>query len=265
MRVRLLVTPDVLTEGRIAITATDVPTLRSLQLKGRIADVEPMTDDDLAKSEQYTDDFYDDIVSTDHIPRDLLERVRPREFVDVHGGGRGALRPDARTARGHVGAMTQDEDIVLSSLRECFEGAIPAIIATASAAGIPNVTYLSRVPVRRRRAHRALEPVLLEDGAQPRREPRASMVLVDPTTYDEYRLTVVFERTVRRGADLREAARRRRRGGRLPRHAGRLQAQGRGRVPGARRSSVLNEPYARILCAGSQARPARRSVSSSLG
>ncbi len=78
---RLLVTPDVLTEGRIAITATDVPTLRSLQLKGRIADVEPMTDDDLAKSEQYTNDFYDDIVSTDHIPRDLLERVRPREFV----------------------------------------------------------------------------------------------------------------------------------------------------------------------------------------
>jgi hypothetical protein len=80
VRVRLLVTPDVLTDGRIAITATDVPTLRSLQLKGRIADVEPMTDDDLAKSEQYTNDFYDDIVSTDHIPRDLLERVRPREF-----------------------------------------------------------------------------------------------------------------------------------------------------------------------------------------
>jgi hypothetical protein len=81
VQVRLLVTPDVLTEGRIAITATDVPTLRSLQLKGRIADVEPMTDDDLAKSEQYTNDFYDDIVSTDHIPRDLLERVRPREFA----------------------------------------------------------------------------------------------------------------------------------------------------------------------------------------
>jgi hypothetical protein len=81
VRVRLLVTPDVLAQGRIAITATDVPTLRSLQLKGRVSDVEPMTDDDLAKSEQYTDDFYDDIVSTDHIPRDLLERARPREFL----------------------------------------------------------------------------------------------------------------------------------------------------------------------------------------
>lgn len=81
VRVRLLVTPEVLAEGRIAITATDVPTLRSLQLKGHVVGVEPMTGDDLAKSQQYTDDFYDDIVSTDHIPRDLLERARPRQFL----------------------------------------------------------------------------------------------------------------------------------------------------------------------------------------
>jgi len=83
VRGRLLVTPDVLAEGRIAITATDVPTLRSLQLKGRIVDVEPMTDADLGKSEQYTNDFYDDIVRADHIPRDLLERARPRQFQAV--------------------------------------------------------------------------------------------------------------------------------------------------------------------------------------
>lgn len=81
VRVRLLVTPDVRADGRIAITATDVPTLRSLQLKGRIVEVAPMTAADLAKSEQYTDDFYADIERTDHIPRDLLERVRPREFL----------------------------------------------------------------------------------------------------------------------------------------------------------------------------------------
>jgi hypothetical protein len=81
VRVRLLVTPDVLAKGRIAITATDVPTLRSLQLKGHVADVEPMTEGDAMKSEQYIDDFYTDIASTDRIPRDLLERVRPREFL----------------------------------------------------------------------------------------------------------------------------------------------------------------------------------------
>ena len=81
VRVRLLVKPEDVAAGRIAITATDVPTLRSLQLKGRIVDVQPMNDTDLAKSGQYIDDFYDDIVGTDHIPRDLLERVRPTEFV----------------------------------------------------------------------------------------------------------------------------------------------------------------------------------------
>ena len=81
VRVRLLVKPEDVGSGRIAITATDVPTLRSLQLKGHILGVEPMTEADLVKSEQYTTDFYDDIVDTDHIPRDLLERVRPRDFV----------------------------------------------------------------------------------------------------------------------------------------------------------------------------------------
>ena len=36
-------------------------------------------------------------------------------------------------------------DIRLSQLSRCFEGAIPAVVATASADGTPNVTYLSRV------------------------------------------------------------------------------------------------------------------------
>ena len=96
--------------------------------------------------------------------------------------------------------MTQDEDIMLSSLRECFEGAIPAIIATASAAGIPNVTYLSRVRYVDEE-HIALSNQFFSKTARNLAEnPVASVVLVDPTSYDEYRLKVVFERTVRRGA-----------------------------------------------------------------
>ncbi len=35
--------------------------------------------------------------------------------------------------------------ISLRELHRCFEGAIPAVIATASSDGTPNVTYLSRV------------------------------------------------------------------------------------------------------------------------
>ncbi len=96
--------------------------------------------------------------------------------------------------------MTQDDGIMLSSLRECFEGAIPAIIATASAAGIPNVTYLSRVRYVDE-DHIALSNQFFSKTARNLAEnPMASVVLVDPTSYDEYRLKVVFERTVRRGA-----------------------------------------------------------------
>ena len=41
--------------------------------------------------------------------------------------------------------MNDPERIPLDRLNLCFEGAIPAVVATASADGTPNVTYLSRV------------------------------------------------------------------------------------------------------------------------
>src|SRR5688500_1560472 len=89
--------------------------------------------------------------------------------------------------------------IPLSHLARCFEGAIPAVIATASGAGTPNITYLSRV-------HRvdderiALSNQFFSKTAKNLAEnPRGNVLLVDPTTYDQYRLTVAYERTERRG------------------------------------------------------------------
>jgi adenylate cyclase len=89
--------------------------------------------------------------------------------------------------------------IPLSRLSRCFEGAIPAVIATASANGVPNITYLSRV-------HRvddervALSNQFFSKTAKNLAEnPRASVLLLDPTTYDQFRLTVAYERTERRG------------------------------------------------------------------
>jgi predicted pyridoxine 5'-phosphate oxidase superfamily flavin-nucleotide-binding protein len=88
----------------------------------------------------------------------------------------------------------------LRDLYRCFEGAVPAVIATASSDGTPNVTYLSRV--------RAIddERVALSNQFFSKtvrnltENPRASVLLIDPVKYHEYRLTLVFERTERRGA-----------------------------------------------------------------
>src|SRR4051812_17936669 len=47
--------------AQVAITAASVPTLRSLQMKGRVVRMENLTDVDEAKQAQYVTDFTDDI------------------------------------------------------------------------------------------------------------------------------------------------------------------------------------------------------------
>lgn len=95
--------------------------------------------------------------------------------------------------------MNDPERIPLDRLNLCFEGAIPAVVATASADGTPNVTYLSRVRMVDA-DHIALSNQFFSKTARNLAEnPRASMLIIDPTTYDEYRLELVYERTDRRG------------------------------------------------------------------
>ncbi len=90
--------------------------------------------------------------------------------------------------------------IGLRRLERCFSGVVPAVIATTAADGTPNVTYLSRVhPVDDERV--ALSNQFFSKTARNLIEnPRASLLIVDPTTHDEYRLTIEYERTERRGA-----------------------------------------------------------------
>ncbi len=87
----------------------------------------------------------------------------------------------------------------LDDLRMAFDGAVPAVVVTADAAGVPNVTYLSRV--RRVGDERvALSNQFLSKTARNLAEnPRASVLVLDPTNYDQYRLHLVYERTERRG------------------------------------------------------------------
>jgi predicted pyridoxine 5'-phosphate oxidase superfamily flavin-nucleotide-binding protein len=91
-------------------------------------------------------------------------------------------------------------DISLDELELCFEGAIPAVIATASADGIPNVTYLSRVCMVDNERIALSNQFFSKTVRNLSENPRASVMVLDPTTYAQYRLTVVYERTERRGA-----------------------------------------------------------------
>ena len=69
--------------GRIEYTGTDVPTLRSLQVKGRSVRVEPATDDDRERAKRYADAFFEDVVSVDRHAPDALARLLPLDYVAV--------------------------------------------------------------------------------------------------------------------------------------------------------------------------------------
>lgn len=96
--------------GRVAITGADVPTLRSMQAKGRAVAVEPATDADRARARAFRDDFFTDIAETDGTPMALLDRLVPLDYMactvmieevfdQTPGPGAGAPLPDPGAAR----------------------------------------------------------------------------------------------------------------------------------------------------------------------
>jgi predicted pyridoxine 5'-phosphate oxidase superfamily flavin-nucleotide-binding protein len=91
------------------------------------------------------------------------------------------------------------EDLDLRDLHLCFEGAVPAIIATASADGVPNITYLSRVQMVDSERVALSNQFFSKTARNLAENPRASLLVVNPCTYDQYRVTLIYERTERRG------------------------------------------------------------------
>jgi adenylate cyclase len=87
----------------------------------------------------------------------------------------------------------------IDDIVDCFEGAVPAVIATVSAAGTPNITYLSKVRLVGDERVALSNQFFSKTARNLAENPRASLLVVDPTTYDEFRLTLVYERTERRG------------------------------------------------------------------
>ncbi len=96
-------------------------------------------------------------------------------------------------------ARSDHEHLGLIDIDRCFGGAVPGVLATAGSGGMPNITYLTR-------AHRvgsdriALSNQFMSKTARNiAANPRASLLLLDPVTYEEFRLSLVYERTERRG------------------------------------------------------------------
>ena len=83
----------------------------------------------------------------------------------------------------------------LHSIRPCLEGAIPAVMATCDPDGTPNVAYISQV-VYVDAAHVALSFQFFNKTRQNiLRNPRASVLVLDPLTAHFYRLHLLYERT----------------------------------------------------------------------
>jgi adenylate cyclase len=96
--------------------------------------------------------------------------------------------------------MTTDpEPIRLSDIAACFDGIIPAEIATASADGVPNVTHLSRVDMLDDERVVLSNQFFSKTVRNLAENPHACVVVIDPNTYASYKLVLQYERTERRG------------------------------------------------------------------
>jgi len=89
--------------------------------------------------------------------------------------------------------------VSLRDLTLCFEGAVPAVIATAAADGTPNITYLSRVRCVDDERVALSNQFFSKTVRNLAENPSACVLLIDPINFDEYRLVLRYERTERRG------------------------------------------------------------------
>jgi len=94
----------------------------------------------------------------------------------------------------------------LVDLADCFEGVIPSIIATSSADGMPNISYLSHV-ARIDDRHVALSNQFFgKTAGNLAANPQASVLLVDGATGRQFRLDAVWVRSEAEGPVFDEMA-----------------------------------------------------------
>jgi adenylate cyclase len=95
--------------------------------------------------------------------------------------------------------VSGDDEVPLEAMQMCFEGVVPAVIATASAAGVPNVTYLSRVRMVDHEHIAVSNQFFSKTSRNLAENPFANLVITDPVTFDQFRVAIEYVRTERRG------------------------------------------------------------------
>jgi hypothetical protein len=89
--------------------------------------------------------------------------------------------------------------IRLDTLERCFHGMIPGVIATSDREGVPNVSYISQVHLIDQ-GHVALSCQFFNKTRQNLDEnPRATVEIYDPLTFEAYRLRLSFLRSETEG------------------------------------------------------------------
>jgi adenylate cyclase len=89
--------------------------------------------------------------------------------------------------------------IPLEEIGTCFEGIIPSPFCTCSASGVPNITYLSIVH-RLNSNHVALSFQFFNKSKKNLFEnPRAQVLVVEPATFRQFQLDLLFESTLTEG------------------------------------------------------------------
>lgn len=95
----------------------------------------------------------------------------------------------------------------IAALEASCQGVVPAVVATAGADGTPNVTYLSRVHIVDGERVALSNQFFSKTSRNIAENPFASVLVIDPQNYDEYRISIRYERTERTGR-IFEAVRR---------------------------------------------------------
>jgi hypothetical protein len=89
--------------------------------------------------------------------------------------------------------------VPLDEIETCFEGVIPSPFCTCSAGGMPNITYLSVVH-RLDTNHVALSFQFFNKSRKNLLEnPKAQVLLVEPATFRQFQLDLVYEATLTEG------------------------------------------------------------------